>query len=213
MRQVAQRDKPMSYERVKDIRVERLPRHPPGGGHPDEEPRLQATGQEEASARRPRDRVRVGGRGRDARRAAEKKQQACYSGKKKRHTLKSQVVVNGRTRQVLCTAHARGPVHDFALYQRSNLEPHESLEVLADSGYEGLQKLHGKGRTPRKSELTDEQRQSNKELARRRVVVEHIIRSLKIFRILAERYRNRRRRFSLLFNLIAGLYNYELSLG
>jgi hypothetical protein len=50
-------------------------------------------------------------------------------------------------------------------------------------------------------------------LARRRVVLEHIIRSLKIFRILAERYRNRRRRFSLLFNLIAGLYNYELSLG
>jgi hypothetical protein len=61
--------------------------------------------------------------------------------------------------------------------------------------------------------LTGEQKQSNRELARRRVVVEHVIRSLKIFRILAERYRNRRRRFSLRFNLIAGLYNYELSLG
>jgi IS5 family transposase len=126
-------------------------------------------------------------------------------------------VVNGRTRQVICTAHGRGPVHDFALYQRSNLELHESLEVLADSGYQGLSKLHEKGKTPRKkprkSDLTDEQRQNNRELARRRVVVEHVIRSLKIFRILAERYRNRRRRFPLRFNLVAGLYNYGLGLG
>jgi IS5 family transposase len=108
-------------------------------------------------------------------------------------------------------------VHDFALYQRSKVEPHESLEVLADSGYQGLAKLHAKSKTPRKkprkSELTQEQKQSNRALARRRVVVEHVIRRLKIFRILAERYRNRRRRFSLRFNLIAGLYNYEISLG
>jgi len=41
-------------------------------------------------------------------------------------------------------------------------------------------------------------------------VAEHIIRSLKVFRILAERYRNRRRRFGLRFNLIAALYNHEL---
>lgn len=108
-------------------------------------------------------------------------------------------------------------MHDFALYRRSKVEPHESLEVLADSGYQGLQELHAKSKTPRKkprkSELTDEQKQSNRELARRRVVVEHVIRGLKIFRILAERYRNRRRRFSLRFNLIAGLYNYALGLG
>lgn len=37
--------------------------------------------------------------------------------------------------------------------------------------------------------------------------------SLKIFRIVAERYRNRRKRFSLRLNLMAGLYNYELGLG
>ena len=89
--------------------------------------------------------------------------------------------------------------------------------MLADSGYQGLVKLHAKSKTPRRKpregQLTDEQKQSNRELARRRVVVEHVIRSLKIFRILAERYRNRRTRFSLRFQLIAGLYNYELSRG
>jgi hypothetical protein len=97
------------------------------------------------------------------------------------------------------------------------MELHESLELLADSGYQGLSKLHEKSKTlqkkPRKSELSGEQKRSNRELASRRVVVEHVIRSLKIFRILAERYRNRRQRFSLRFNLIAGLYNYELGRG
>ena len=46
-------------------------------------------------------------------------------------------------------------------------------------------------------------------LSKERSVVEHVIRSLKIFRILAERYRNRRKRFGLRFNLIAALYNHE----
>lgn len=89
--------------------------------------------------------------------------------------------------------------------------------MLAGSGYQGLDELHAKSKTPRKKprkgQLTDEQKRSNRELASRRVVVEHVIRDLKIFRILAERYRNRRQRFSLRFNLIAGLYNYELGLG
>ncbi|TRU67645.1 MAG: IS5/IS1182 family transposase, partial [Microcystis viridis Mv_BB_P_19951000_S68] len=44
-------------------------------------------------------------------------------------------------------------------------------------------------------------------------VIEPIHRSLKRFRILSSRYRNRRRRFGLRFNLIAGIYNYELALG
>ena len=54
---------------------------------------------------------------------------------------------------------------------------------------------------------------SNREVAVGRVVLEHVIRCLKTFRILAGRYRNRRQRFPLRFNLIAGLYNYELSFG
>ena len=125
-------------------------------------------------------------------------------------------MVDGRSKQVICTAHGRGPTHDLALYKQSQLELHESLELLADSGYQGLAKLHGKSRTPKKRSkkhlLTKDERRANGELSRRRIVVENVIRSLKIFRILLERYRNRRKRFSLRFNLIAGLYNFELSL-
>jgi hypothetical protein len=79
-----------------------------------------------------------------------------------------------------------------------------------------LDKLHDKSRTPKKrpkkGKLTRDEKRANRELSRRRIMVENVIRSLKIFRILLERYRNRRKRFSLRFNLIAGLYNFELSL-
>ena len=51
-------------------------------------------------------------------------------------------------------------------------------------------------------QLTREQRLENRALSRRRIVIEHINRRLKIFKILSERYRNRGRRFGLRFNLI-----------
>jgi hypothetical protein len=124
-------------------------------------------------------------------------------------------VIDGRTRQVIRTARGRGTTHDFALYERSRLKLNAELTPPADGGYQGLSKLHGKSKTPtkkpKKGQLTKAEKRANRELARLRIVVEDVIRSLKIFRVLAERYRNRRKRFSLRFDLIAGLYNYELN--
>ncbi len=56
------------------------------------------------------------------------------------------------------------------------------------------------------------EKQYNRELARQRIYVEHVIRAIKIFRILSQPYRNHCRRFGLRFNLIAGLYNCGLDL-
>jgi len=88
-----------------------------------------------------------------------------------------------------------------------------SLQCLGDSGYQGLTKLHANSQTPKKMSkhhpLTDAEKVSNRNIARRRVGCEHIIGRLKVFRILAERYRNRRRRFGLRFNLIAAICNLE----
>lgn len=87
---------------------------------------------------------------------------------------------------------------------------------LADKGYQGMTKLHLSSciptKKPRQAILNGAERQHNRLLARLRVVAEHVNRSLKIFRILAERYRNRRRRFGLRFNLIAAIINFELAL-
>ena len=118
-----------------------------------------------------------------------------------------------RTRQIIATAFSAGKTHDFRLFGRSRTAMGPRTKCLADSGYLGLLSHHANSQTPHKRSklhpLTDEQKAENRRLARERFVAEHIIRSLKIFRILSERYRNRRRRFSLRFNLIAALYNYE----
>lgn len=85
---------------------------------------------------------------------------------------------------------------------------------LADAGYQGLTAVHANSQTPQKKSkhypLTLAQRVANRELARQRICVEHVIGKLKVFRILSERYRNRRKRFGLRFNLIASLYNLDL---
>jgi len=73
---------------------------------------------------------------------------------------------------------------------------------------------HGNCALPQKrakgQKLSGEAKRANRELSSERIVNEHVIGRLKRFRILAERYRNRRRRFGLRFNLIAGICNYEL---
>ncbi len=106
--------------------------------------------------------------------------------------------------------------HDFKLFKKSKTHLLEPTSCLGDKGYQGIQKIHKESKTPhkkpRKSQLSKEQKQQNRQLASLRIIIEHIYRHLKIFRILSERYRNRKKRFSLRFNLIAGIYNYELSL-
>jgi transposase len=91
----------------------------------------------------------------------------------------------------------------------------QHLCILADAGYQGLAELHENCQTPFKKSkyhaLTQREKQRNRVLARKRIVIEHIFRKLKVFRILSERYRNRRKRFALRFNLIAAIYNLELN--
>ena len=88
------------------------------------------------------------------------------------------------------------------------------MELLGDTGYQGVDKLHANSQTPHKKSklhpLTSEQKQQNKLLAARRIVVEHAIRYLKRFRILKDTYRNRRKRFGLRLNLLAAIANLHL---
>ena len=58
------------------------------------------------------------------------RQKHFYSGKKKRHTIKSQIVVNKKTKQVVCTAFANGKCHDFKLFKKSKLSQILDIKVF-----------------------------------------------------------------------------------
>lgn len=142
------------------------------------------------------------------------KQRHFYSGKKKRHTLKSQIVVDKKTKKVICVSFSNGKKHDFRLFKESRVRWTKNRCGITDSGYTGIQKLQSNIKLPKKSSkkkpLTVAEKQQNREISSERVVNENVIGSLKRFKILSDRYRNRRKRFGLRFNLIAGIYNFEV---
>src|SRR5208283_4015841 len=104
--------------------------------------------------------------------------------------------------------------HDFYLYKSSKVHATKETEIVVDTGYQGLQKIHEKTLKPTKRSkrkpLLKSEKKTNHEVSSVRVAVEHVIRRIKIFRIIAERYRNRRKRFTLRLNLISAIYNFEL---
>jgi len=90
----------------------------------------------------------------------------------------------------------------------------KEIQAKTDTGYQGIKKLHANSILPKKktkkNPLTAEEKASNRKVSSERVGNEHAIGFIKRFRILSERYRNRRKRFALRFNLIAGICNFDL---
>lgn len=144
-----------------------------------------------------------------------KKQKKSYSGKKKAHTFKVQAIIHYRTQQVLSLCTNRGAVHDFELFKRNLSQIPAGAFILADKGYQGIYTVYPNSLLPLKAKkrckLDLELKFYNQEINKRRIGVKHVFGRLKTFKILAELYRNRGKRLGLRFNLIAGIYNLELS--
>ncbi len=143
------------------------------------------------------------------------RQKHFYSGKKRQHTLKCKIVLDAATHEIICTHFGKGRRHDFALFKASGIQFHPETVSLQDSGYQGINKYHARSyvprRKPRGGKLSQGEKEYNQELCRQRIGIEHVNRRLKVFKILQQRYRNRRRRFGLRCNLIAALYNNEFA--
>jgi hypothetical protein len=129
--------------------------------------------------------------------------------------MNTQVVVDKKSRKVICTDFCNGKRHDFMLFKESKTHIHKDIQVETDTGLIGITKIHANSVLPKKrskkNPLTKEDKKRNKEISSSRVKNEHAIGFIKRFRIVSERYRGRRKRFGLRFNLIAGICNYEIS--
>ena len=116
-----------------------------------------------------------------------------------------------RTGLILQTAVAEQHQHDITLARQQIKDLPLGTVCLADLGYQGLELTGARVllpfKTPRQGVLPDQAKRFNQAFARHRVTVEHRIRTLKVFRVLAERYRGRRQRFELRLQLIAALTN------
>lgn len=125
-------------------------------------------------------------------------QKAHYSGKKKRHTRKAQVIVNedGVIRDV--SHSVPGSVHDRKLFTLSEAADKIPKQIVAggDTGYQGIQDDlpdHSVLIPFKKSKhhpLTDQEKLLNQEFSRTRIVVENTIAELKHFNALAQIFRH-----------------------
>jgi hypothetical protein len=124
--------------------------------------------------------------------------------------------VDKKTNKVICTAFSNGKKHDFKLFKESKVRWTENRYGVTDSGYTGIKKLQRNARLPKKSSkknpLTKEEKRQNRVISSERVLNENVIGCLKRFKIISDKYRNRRKRFGLRFNLIAGLYNHDIAI-
>ena len=125
------------------------------------------------------------------------------------------MLVNLKNGEIICLAFGNGKKHDFRLFKDSRVHVRAETLLEADTGYQGLAQLHINSLLPKKRSknhpLTKQQRKDNHEISSKRIFVEHAIRFVKRFRVLSERYRNRRKRFALRFSLIAGICNFDRS--
>jgi transposase len=140
----------------------------------------------------------------------QRRQKPYYSGKKKRHTLKTEIRVTRAGRIVHVSKSHPGFTHDFTIFKGEKHPPQES-RLFVDAGYQGIADIHQNADFPYKSSknkpLDAEEKAYNSALSRLRVKVEHIFAQLKIFKILSDRYRNKRKRYGVKVNIIAGLVN------
>ena len=139
-----------------------------------------------------------------------RKQRCWYSGKKKRHTIKTEIIITGQGRIVSVSAPAPGRVSDITIRRRGPPLP-EGARLYADSGYQGLQDEHPAIDIPYKKtknhQLTKDERAYNHALSRFRVRVEHIFAKIKSFRMFSERFRYSRATYAAKFSAIAGIIN------
>ena len=144
-------------------------------------------------------------------------QKPYYSGKKKTHTLKTQVKValDGGIEEV--SESVPGAVHDLTLLRESEtLTRQEEGAVMFDSGYQGVKKdapertLYPPFRASRGHPRTEEQKAWNRLLSQYRIRVEHTIGQLKVYQVLSQVYRHRRAQYNRNFCIVAALTNRRL---
>jgi DDE superfamily endonuclease/Helix-turn-helix of DDE superfamily endonuclease len=142
-----------------------------------------------------------------------------YSGKKKQHTLKSQITVNEETGAICdITDSVMGPQSDIKTLEESGVVKRlpEGVGAGGDLAYVGIDKLHPHGlgvtprRKPRGQERPPEDIAFNRAFAKRRIVVEHTIGRMRRYEALSQTDRDHRNHHSARVRAVAGLVNRQL---
>ena len=124
------------------------------------------------------------------------------------------VIIDGLSGKIICVYEGKGSVHDFELFKQGDIHIIDFILLVGDKGFQGICDVHFNSlipfKKPRKGELAAEQKLFNSNLSKFRILIEHVNRRIKRFKILQTRYRNKQRKHLLRVSLVCGIFNFEL---
>ncbi len=145
-----------------------------------------------------------------------KRQEATYSGKKKRNTVKNIVLTDKRAGKIKALGPTvEGKRHDKKLADDQRWRFPKGSQLWKDTGFQGYEpsgvNTFQPTKKPKGRELSTQQKAINAAISSVRIGIEHTLGGVKVFRIVADVYRNLRSGFDdLLMHIACGLHNFRL---
>ena len=146
-----------------------------------------------------------------------RKRKSYYSGKKKKHTIKTQYMVNSEGTILHKTDHKRGRMHDYEIFKNNHPITPIQVENVLDLGYMGVKNDFPtvKSVLPfrkkrKKGELSNEEKKHNRKHSKLRVIVEHTVSRIKKYGIMGTKFRNKLGRYDHASDIVSGLVNFRI---
>lgn len=142
-------------------------------------------------------------------------QKVFHSGKKNDNTVKNIVLGGMDDRQIKgLTETCEGKKHDKKACDESDISLPKESHCYCDSGFQGLKikdaTIHIPKKKPRNGELTEEEKENNRLLASKRIVIEHINAGIKRCRIVKDVFRNMLANYEdVVMELACALHNFR----
>ena len=143
-------------------------------------------------------------------------QQAHYSGKKKQHTVKNNLLINADSKVLLVTPSYEGRIHDKRIADMMVYSLPEGSCLYQDAGFQGFSvagvKMIQPMKKPKSRDLTDQEKAKNREISSIRIRIEHAISGIKRYRIVKDKLRNYKKGFAdCVMETCCGLHNFRLN--
>ena len=146
-----------------------------------------------------------------------RRRKSYYSGKKKKHTIKTQYMVNGEGLILHKTEHKKGRKHDYEIFKNNHPITPIQVENVFDLGYMGVKNdfptvksVLPFRKNRKKGELLDEEKKYNRKHSKLRVIVEHTVSRIKKYGIMGTKFRNRLGRYDRTSDIVSGLVNFRI---
>lgn len=139
-------------------------------------------------------------------------QKKYYSGKKKTHTYKNQIICLPQGKDIIhVIAEEAGRISDINIFRNSLKDFAQNQTFIGDKAYVGESQIITPKKKPKNGELTEEEKINNREKSSQRIFVEHLIRIIKIFSVMRERFRLNKSRYESIVLTVCGLVRLRIS--